>query len=232
MHYRSADTTVVLLAAGQGRRMMPLTQNTPKPLLKIGEHALIEHHLIRLREAGFQNIVINLDYLGHQIRETLGNGERYGVDIHYSDESDTGALETAGGLKHALPLIRSDPFLVVNADIWTDYPFGNILKPLTGLARLVVVKNPEHNETGDFSPPKSGSLLQRNESAANSHTFSGIALYHKAMFTNLACGRQALAPIFFDLAESGRLEGEVYSGKWTDVGTPQRLVQLTDSELN
>lgn len=232
MHYRAADTTVVLLAAGQGKRMMPLTQNTPKPLLKIGEHALIEHHLIRLREAGFQNIVINLDYLGHQIRETLGSGERYGVDINYSDESDTGALETAGGLKHALPLINSDPFLVVNADIWTDYPFGNILKPLTGLARLVVVKNPGHNEAGDFSPSTSGSLLQRNESVANSHTFSGIALYHKAMFTNLASGCQALAPIFFDLAESGRLEGEVYSGQWTDVGTPQRLVQLTDSKLN
>ena len=227
MNYRASDTTVVLLAAGQGKRMLPLTQNTPKPLLKIGDHALIEHHLIRLHEAGFQNIVINLAYLGHQIREKLGSGERYGVDINYSDESCTGALETAGGLKHALPLISSDPFLVVNSDIWTDYPFYEILKPLTGLARLVVVKNPEHNDTGDFSLSESGSLLERNECAANSHTFSGIALYHKAMFTDLASGCQALAPMFFELAQSGRLEGEVYSGHWTDVGTPQRLQQLT-----
>ena len=227
MNYRASDTTVVLLAAGQGKRMLPLTENTPKPLLKIGEHALIEHHLIRLSEAGFQNIVINLAYLGDQIREKLGGGEKYGVDINYSDESFTGALETAGGLKHALPLICSDPFLVVNADIWTDYPFSKILKPLTGLARLVVVKNPEHNQAGDFSPVKSGSLLQRKESAENSHTFSGIALYHKAMFTNLVSGCQPLAPLFFELAQSGRLEGEVYSGRWTDVGTPQRLQKIT-----
>ncbi|MFT4629421.1 MAG: MurNAc alpha-1-phosphate uridylyltransferase [Arenicella sp.] len=232
MDYKASDTTVVLLAAGQGKRMLRLTQNTPKPLLKIGEHALIEHHLIRLREAGFRNIVINLDYLGHQIRQKLGNGERYDVVINYSDESDTGALETAGGLEHALPLIRSDPFLVVNSDLWTDYPFNNILKPLTGLARLVVVKNPAHNKLGDFSLSKIDSLLQRNESDANSHTFSGIALYHKAMFTNLASGCQALAPIFFELAQSGRLEGEVYSGQWTDVGTPERLQEINDSYSN
>jgi MurNAc alpha-1-phosphate uridylyltransferase len=232
MNYKAVDTTVVLLAAGQGKRMLPLTQNTPKPLLLIGDHALIEHHLICLREAGFRNVVINLDYLGHQIREKLGNGERYGVAINYSDESDTGALETAGGLKHALPLIGSDPFLVVNSDIWTDYPFKNILKPLTGLARLIVVKNPEHKVSGDFSPSKIGSLLQRNESGPNSHTFSGIALYHKAMLTNLTSGYQGLAPILFELAESGRLEGDVYPGRWIDVGTPERLQKIRDSGLD
>lgn len=228
MNYRESHTTVVLLAAGQGKRMLPLTENTPKPLLRVGDHALIEHHLIRLSEAGFHNIVINLAYLGDQIREKLGNGEKYGVDINYSDESSTGALETAGGLKNALPLINSDPFLVVNADIWTDYPFSKILKPLTCDARLVMVKNPKHNEAGDFSFSKSGSLLQRMESAANSHTFSGIALYHKALFANLAHGSQALAPMFFELAKSGLLEGEVFSGQWADVGTPQRLQQIVD----
>lgn len=226
MNYRESDTTVVLLAAGHGKRMLPLTKTTPKPLLKIGEHALIEHHLIHLGEAGFENVVINLDYLGDQIREQLGNGQKYGVNINYSDESSTGALETAGGLKNALPLIASDPFLVVNADIWTDYPFSKILKPLTGLARLVMVRNPEHNQTGDFSLSNSSSLLQREQSIDNTHTFSGIALYHKEMLENLAGGCQALAPIFFKLAKSGLLEGEIYSGHWTDIGTPERLQQI------
>jgi len=213
-------TSVVILSAGHGTRMLPLTKDTPKPLLKVGEKSLIEHHLTKLNELGFTQVVINIAYLGNKIRSTLGNGEKYGLSIQYSDEAETGALETAGGLKAALPLIKSDPFLVINADIWTDFNFTQILSPLETQARLVMVNNPEHNLTGDFALTETGLL---NNSAKNRCTFSGIGLYQKSLFRGLSEGKCALAPIFKALIEQGNIEGIKYKGLWKDIGTPERL---------
>ena len=186
-----ANITVVLLAAGRGIRMSPLTEKLPKPLLKVGDHSLIEHHLMRLKQQGFEKIVINLDYLGEQIHNCLGDGGQYGLCITYSDESDTGALETAGGLRHALPLIEGDRFIVANADIWTDYPFSNLADQPHDLAHLVMVDNPTHNQKGDFCfaakahSNEIGGLLVPSNSAQTSYTFSGIAAYHKRLFQHL-----------------------------------------------
>ena len=218
------ETSVVILSAGHGTRMLPLTKDTPKPLLKVGDKSLIEHHLIRLKELGFSQIIINIAYLGEKIRSALGNGSRYGLSIKYSDEAETGALETAGGLKAALPLIKSDPFLVINADIWTDFNFCELLTlPLKTQARLVMVNNPPHNSGGDFSLSETGLLSDKKE---NSATFSGIALYKKSIFNDLAQGKYALAPIFQSLIKQQRIEGIKYNGQWKDIGTPERLNEI------
>ena len=224
-------TSVVILSAGHGTRMLPLTQDTPKPLLKVGEHSLIEHHLIRLHALGFRQIVINIAYLGNRIRNALGDGSNYGLSITYSDEADTGALETAGGLKAALPLIQSDPFLVINADIWTNFDFTKLLTPLSHLARLVMVNNPDHNLDGDFGlsgdfglPDSESALL--NNSPENRATFSGIALYQKSLFNDLKEGKQALGPVFRKLIEQERIEGIKHNGLWKDIGTPERLAEI------
>jgi len=214
------NTSVVILSAGHGTRMMPLTKNTPKPLLKVGQYSLIEHHLLRLNRLGFQQIVINIAYLGEQIRNTLGDGSQYGLSIEYSDEAETGALETAGGLKAALPLIQSDPFLVINADIWTDYDFSQLLNPLEKQVRLVMVENPPHNPEGDFSISGDALLSNNNKDKL---TFSGIGLYQKSVFNELKDGKQALAPVFRSLIEQGEIEGVTIDSQWQDIGTPERL---------
>lgn len=220
--------SVILLAAGHGSRMRPLTNSIPKPLLKVGEHALIEHHLNRLSSLGFKHIVINTAYLGHKIQQHLGRGERYSVDITYSDESQTGALETAGGIKKSLPLLKSDPFLVINADIFTDFNFTSLLEiDANKLGRLVLVPNPEHNQSGDFGVDSDGQFDMKSGLAM---TFSGIALYRKHMFTNLPEGKLALGPIFKQLIKQERLSALAYHGAWTDVGTPERLAQLNTAE--
>lgn len=221
----AANTTVVLLAAGHGKRMLPLTQHTPKPLLKVGESALIEHHLRRLQQRGFKQVVINLAYLGEKIRTQLGNGEQFGLSIDYSDESQSGALETAGGLKHALPLIKSDPFIVINADIWTDFNFDGLLTPPlrnNSQGRLVMVNNPAHNPNGDFAVNEAYLSVDAQEK----YTFSGIALYQQRLFSQLSDGKQALAPIFKQLIQQQSLEGIIYSGIWKDIGTPERLAEI------
>jgi len=225
-HYQAQQTTVVLLAAGHGKRMRPLTNTVPKPLLKVGDHALIEHHLYRLAEYGFKNIVINLAYLGEQIRDQLLDGRKYGLNIRYSDEAQTGALETAGGLKKALPLIQSDPFLVVNSDIWTDFNFTKLLMPLKGVGRLVLVDNPPHNPNGDFGIDETNWL---NLESAGKLTFSGVALYKKSIFTSLGSGKCALAPVLHALITRQNLEGVEHKGVWVDVGSPERLTELNTS---
>ncbi|NNC98914.1 MAG: nucleotidyltransferase family protein [Gammaproteobacteria bacterium] len=231
MHYSAAETSVVLLAAGRGKRMLQLTRDTPKPLLKVGDCTLIEYHLKNLQQQGFRKVIINLAYLGNRISKHLGDGTRYGLRIVYSDESATGALETAGGLQKALPKIDSDPFVVVNADIWTDYPFAQILRYLNCQARLVMVKNPAHNRGGDFSLPESADLLRLNAEGQTSYTFSGIALYRKGVFARLDPGVQALAPIFHELIARDQIEGEIFRGQWQDIGTPERLAQLNHDYL-
>lgn len=222
------NTSVVLLAAGFGKRMAPLTEHTPKPLLKVGQRSLIEHHLHRLAQLGFKHVVINIAHLGQRIIDTLGDGFNYGLSIQYSDEISSGPLETAGGIVNALPLIASDPFLVINADIWIDFDFTELLNPLQNDGRLLMVPNPLHNPLGDFALKEDGCL---SVSGQHKLTFSGVALYAKAMFDQLPEGKAALGPIFKSLIAQDRLEGLEFAGRWEDVGTPERLAQL-DNELN
>ena len=210
----------MILAAGLGTRMRPLTNHTPKPLLKVGEKPLIVWHIERLRDAGFTDIVINVAYLGQKIIDYFTNGLEYGVNIHFSDEQDEGALETAGGIIKALPLL-SDTFLVVNGDVWTDFPYDNSFKLSDELlSHLVLIDNPKHNPNGDFSLT----------GTCNKFTFSGIGYYSKDMFSKLKYGKQALAPLLFEAIDSGKLTTEYYAGRWYDIGTPERLKSL-DSDL-
>ena len=224
------QVTVVLLAAGHGKRMRPLTTHTPKPLLKVGEHTLIEHHLMSISSQGFRNVVINIAHLAAQFEPVLGDGEKYGLHISYSDESDSGALETAGALVKALPLIKSDPFITINADIWTDYKVSQLLQDIPQYAKLVMVVNPEHNPKGDFELSDDGFLIDTpNESTLkplSKLTYSGMAIYRKHILANLGQGKQALAPIFRQLIAQRRLTGTKLIGEWRDIGTPERLEEL------
>jgi MurNAc alpha-1-phosphate uridylyltransferase len=219
----------MILAAGRGKRMMPLTQDLPKPLLKVAGKSLLVHHLERLQEQGFRHVVINLDYLGEKIRKAIGDGEQYDLNVVYSDESASGALETAGGIVNALPLLKSDPFLVINGDIYTDYPFSELLKPMQGLARLVMVENPPHNPHGDFKLDAQNSYLQVADSG---YTFSGIAIYQKELFMGLPETVRALAPLLREGIAQGKIEGVLYQGQWHDIGTPARLAEIDKSPLS
>ncbi|HQR59935.1 MAG TPA: nucleotidyltransferase family protein [Methylophilaceae bacterium] len=213
----------MILAAGRGERMRPLTDHTPKPLLPVGGKPLIAWHIERLAAAGFRELVINHAHLGIQIESALGNGSRFNVSIQYSPEGE--ALETAGGIANALPLLGEAPFLVVNGDIFTDYDFARLNHSLGEglLAWLVLVDNPDHNGNGDFS--LWGNRL--TEQGREMHTFSGIGVYHPALFASVQHGAKAkLAPLLREAMRSGKVGGEYYGGRWTDVGTPQRLAEL------
>ena len=224
---QAQETTVFILAAGRGERMRPLTDHTPKPLLKAGKYRLIEYHLHKLAKQGFKHIVINHAHLGQQIVDTLGDGSRYQLQIEYSDESTSGALETAGGIIHAIDKIRSDCFVVINGDIWTDFDFSNLLSPLDKLARLILVNNPEHHPNGDFH--LENSLVNHNKQKP-CLTFSGIALYKKALFRELKPGKQALAPVLINAMQLQQVEGIHHQGTWLDIGTPKRL-EILDLQL-
>lgn len=208
---------VMILAAGRGTRLAPLTDSLPKPLVEIGGTTLIEQHLMRLVTAGFREIVINLAHLGHLIEARLGDGRHHGVRISYSHESD-GPLETGGGIAHALPLLGSAPFAVVNADIWTDYPFA-ALRARSGPAHLVLVPNPPHHVAGDFSLTEDRAVRR----AHNTATYAGIGVFEPALFAARTERSFPLAPLLFELADAGRLTGELFSGRWFDIGTPARL---------
>jgi len=210
----------MILAAGRGERMRPLTDHTPKPLLKAGGMALIEYHIRALVRAGINEIVINHAHLGMQIEAALGNGHRYNAHLHYSPEGK--ALETGGGIFRALPLLDDAPFVVVNGDIWTDYPFAQLCRPLDGLAHLVLVDNPPHNPRGDFHLEDS----QVESEGEPRLTFSGIGLYHRALFDGCTDGPFPLAPLLRKAMAEGKVSGEHYRGHWIDVGTPQRLNEL------
>lgn len=222
--FRAADTTVMILAAGHGKRMLPLTEHTPKPLLKAGNKSLLEHHLEKLSHCGFRDIVINVAYLGEQIIESIADGQKFGLRIRYSDERESGALETAGGIVQALPLIKSDPFLVLNGDIFTDFDLRNLLQPLPVMGRLVLVDNPQHNPDGDFNLGKNGLVDEGTPSSRL--TFAGIALYKKALFKGLAGGARPLAPLLHQQRQASQLEGLHHTGVWFDIGTPARLAAL------
>lgn len=217
----------MILAAGRGERMRPLTDRTPKPLLPVAGRPLIEHHLRALAAAGIHEIVINHAHLGEQIEAVLGNGTRFAVQIRYSVEPT--ALETGGGIFKALPLLGTEPFLVVNGDVWTDIPFAGLLAHGLGagdLAHLVLVENPPQHPQGDFAL-ESGRV--RAEGSPR-YTFSGIGLYHPDLFSGCSEGAFPLAPLLRRAMVADRVSGELYPGRWTDVGTPERLAAL-DAEL-
>jgi MurNAc alpha-1-phosphate uridylyltransferase len=210
----------MILAAGRGERLRPLTDATPKPLLRVLGQPLIERHVRGLARAGVERIVINLAWLGSQISEYLGNGSRYGASIIYSDEQR--ALETAGGIIRALPHLEPGPFAVVNGDIYTDFPFGTL--GITGAmdAHLVLVPNPPQHRQGDFGLEQGLAL----SSAANQYTFSGIAVYRSAFFAGCADGVRPLKPLLVRSMAARRCSAELFDGMWEDVGTPQRLQAL------
>jgi len=211
----------MILAAGRGKRMGKLTEQIPKPLLKVKGRSLIEHLIISLKENGFTELVINTAYKGDQIQAALKSGAQFGVTIQYSDEGGEG-LETGGGIFKALPLLGQNHFLVVNADIWTDYPFKDLRTKTNDLAHLVLVKNPEHNVAGDFALEK-GRVIEKG---AEPKTFSGIGVYHADLFANETAGFFRLAPLLRKKILTNTVSGELYSGQWQDIGTPERLLNL------
>jgi MurNAc alpha-1-phosphate uridylyltransferase len=244
--------TAMILAAGRGERMRPLTDHTPKPLLAAGGKPLIVWHIERLRVAGFTHIVINHAHLGEQIESALGNGAALGVSIDYSREGS--ALETAGGIATALSLIESEVFPVVNGDIYCEYDFSGLAEPMARLAaghdqaHLVLVDNPPHHPQGDFvldagrlhNPGSRLSAYVLGTAGAKDGipcgldsplTFSGIGVYHRALFAHTPAGEKApLAPLLRRAIDAGRASGEYFGGRWVDVGTPARLNTL-DEEL-
>jgi MurNAc alpha-1-phosphate uridylyltransferase len=211
----------MILAAGRGERMRPLTDTVPKPLLPVAGKPLLLHLIERLAQAGLRDLVINYAHLGESIAERLGDGSEFGVRIVYSAEVE-GGLETGGGIFQALPLITSDPFIVVNGDIWTDYPFERLPHTLDGLAHLVLVDNPSHHPGGDFVL-KRGRVTEHGE---NRLTFSGIGTYRHALFKDCSAGKFPLAPILRSAMASNAVTGEHHRGGWCDVGTIERLTAL------
>lgn len=220
---------VMILAAGHGKRMLPLTETTPKPLLKVAGHSLIEWQLVKLARAGFSDVVINLHHLGEQIPAALGTGERWGVHIAYSRETEL--LETAGGIIKALPLLGDEPFVIVNGDVWTDYDFSRLRSALRPevLAHLVLVLNAEHHPEGDFHLAADG-LLDVNGKPRL--TYSGISVLHPKLFAGLPAQRLALAPVLREAMAQQLVSGELFSGDWQDIGSPQRLEALECRLLN
>jgi MurNAc alpha-1-phosphate uridylyltransferase len=212
--------------------MRPLTAQTPKPLLTVGGTPLLEHHIVRLRAAGVTQMVVNAAYLAEQITDFCGDGARWGVSISLSREPMP--LETAGGIIEAMPLLGNAPFLVVNADIYTDFTYASLLRKdvMPACGHLVLVQNPEHNRAGDFSlidnqvrPPGEHGEAGRG-SLACTLTFSGIAVYHPGFFARFERGKRPLKPLLDAAIADHRLSGERYGGLWSDVGTPERLAAL------
>lgn len=219
----SSIKRAMILAAGRGERMRPLTDTLPKPLLKVDGKALIEYHIEALKEAGIKDIVINTAWLGDVIPEYLGNGAYWGVNLTYSHE--TSALETAGGIRKTIEFFESDPFMVVSGDVWTDFDFSLLTKP-KAKAHLVLVTNPVHHPEGDFGLDN-GTVLA---SAASQYTFSGIGVYQPEVFADLELDAAApLAPLLRELMQEREVTGQLYQGQWHDIGTPERLDALNKS---
>lgn len=216
----------MILAAGRGERMRPHTDHRPKPMLPVAGKPLIERHLERLRAAGVEDVVINLGWLGEVIRADIGDGSAFGVRVRYSVEGWP-ALESGGGIHHALPLLGAEPFVVVNGDVWTDYPLDRLVRTAATLApqlhaHLVLVRNPAHNPRGDFV--LAGDRV--GNGSEGRHTFSGLSVHRPQLFAGCAPGHFPLLPLWRAAADAGRLSGELYEGLWSDVGTPERLAQL------
>jgi MurNAc alpha-1-phosphate uridylyltransferase len=211
----------MILAAGKGERLRPLTLHTPKPLVRAGGVPLIEYHLRAIKSAGIEDVVINHAWLGQQIEDYLGDGRQWGLKIRHSPEGEP--LETGGGIFRALPLLGDEPFLVVNGDIWVDFDFSSLMKPLKGLAHLVLVDNPPHHPDGDFA------LIDghvHDDAAQPRLTYSGIAVLHPQLFAGCTEGAFKLAPLLRDAMAKGLVTGERFGGRWVDVGTHERLAEV------
>jgi MurNAc alpha-1-phosphate uridylyltransferase len=212
----------MILAAGRGERMRPLTDTLPKPLLEVGGKPLIQYHLEALGRAGIEDVVINLAWQGEVLRSALGDGQRLGVRICYSEEPE-GALETGGGMLAALPLLGPGPFLAISGDIWTDFPLESLVRRLASgdVAHFVLVPNPDFHQQGDFGL-ENGRLLDR----APRHTYANLGVMSAGFFADRQPGRFPLAPLMFDWIRRGRVSGELYRGRWYNLGTPMQLTQL------
>jgi N-acetyl-alpha-D-muramate 1-phosphate uridylyltransferase len=218
----------MVLAAGRGERMRPLTDAQPKPLLSVGGKRLVDYHLERLAAGGFHEVVINTAWLGDQIEATLGTGQQFGLSITYSHERPE-ALETGGGIFNALPLLGSQPFLLVNGDVWTDIDFGALRRapPAGSLAHLVLVPNPPQHARGDF-------VLERglvSEGEGSRQTYSGVGIYTSELFAGCEPGKFPLLPLLRRAIASRRLTGESHGGRWYDIGTVERL-NVLDAQLS
>ena len=215
----------MILAAGRGERMRPLTEKLPKPMLEVGGHRLIEYHLAALADCGVREVVINLSWQGGRIRESLGDGVARGLSVRYSEEGPE-PLGTGGGLFAALPLLGDAPFMVVNGDVWTDFPLRGLRLPPGSLAQLVLVANPDHHPGGDFALAAGGRVVE----GGNTLTFSGISILDPRLFDGCTPGVFALKPLLDRALRAGRLTGQRFGGTWRDVGTPARLAAL-DADL-
>jgi N-acetyl-alpha-D-muramate 1-phosphate uridylyltransferase len=217
----------MILAAGRGERLRPYTDSVPKPLLPVAGKPLIEYHIEALVRAGIREIVINVSHLGEQIMAHIGSGKRWQIDIQYSVEPQ--ALETAGGIAKALPLLQSPTFIVVNADVWCDYPFEKLSLPAASEGHLVLIPNPSHHVQGDFSLLRTADPHRQivTPGQTDSLTFSGISVLTEALFANVPKGQKAaLAPLLRTAMQRQAITGECYTGTWIDVGTPERLHAL------
>jgi MurNAc alpha-1-phosphate uridylyltransferase len=210
----------MLLAAGRGERLRPFTDSLPKPLIPVGGRALIEWHLAALARAGFTQVVVNLSWLGERLRAALGDGGRFGVTIHYSDEGPV-ALETGGGILRALPLLGPEPFLVVSADIFTDLDFAPLRHEPAALAHLVLVPNPAHHPRGDFALEGDRVVLEGERL-----TYGNVGIYRPEFFCGCTPGRFPLVEPLKRAIAAGSVSGQLFTGQWSDVGTPERLAEL------
>ncbi len=216
----------MILAAGLGKRMRPLTDNLPKPLLKAGKKTLIEHQIDRLVAGGITGAVINHFYLGGLIEQALGDGSRFGLDLSYSREPIL--LDTAGGIIKCLPMLKDDSFIVVNSDVWTDFDFST-LQPVNGeqrLAHLVLVDNAEHNPAGDFHLNGEGLVRNGQAGDGSSLTFSGISVMHRNLFKGFPIQPRSVVPLLQEAMRKDQVSGEHFQGEWIDVGTPERLADV------
>ncbi|AFJ03783.1 Glucose-1-phosphate thymidylyltransferase [Methylophaga frappieri] len=214
----------MILAAGRGERLRPLTDHTPKPLLLAGNKPLIVHLIQQLVSAGFNEIVINHAHLGEQFPAVLGDGHQWHANLTYSAENN-GGLETAGGIIHALPILGSAPFLVVNGDIWTDYPFRKLRHALADNkdCHLILTHNPAHHPDGDFALTQAGLLDLTGD---KKYTYSGIGVYHPRLFAGLDDRKRPLKPLLLEAIATQRATGAYFDGTWSDIGTVERLEAL------
>jgi MurNAc alpha-1-phosphate uridylyltransferase len=224
-HLLEARVKAIVLAAGRGERMRPLTDTTPKPLLPVAGKPLIGYHLEALARAGIQDVVINLSWLGEKIRSGLGDGHAFGVRISYTEEGPV-PLETGGGIFNALPLLGPEPFLVVNGDTWTDIDVRAIELDSEALARLVFVPNPPHNPRGDFGLDG----INVVERETDRYTYSGVGVFRPEFFEGCTPGRFPLRPLLSRAIAAQKLRGQLHRGVWIDIGTPERLAAL-DQQL-
>ena len=214
----------MILAAGRGERLRPITDDRPKPLIEVGGQSLLERHLENLRAAGIATVVINLGWLGDRIVERVGTGTQFDLEVIYSQEGDN-ILETGGGIHKALPVLGDEPFLVVNGDIYTDMPVPDVSLDSDALGHLIMVPTPDYRDSGDFN--LEAGLVRNGADAA--YTFSGVAFYRPEFFDDCEAGRFSIAPMLRTAADRGQLSGSLYEGPWIDAGTPERLAALRAS---